>query len=58
MLKTTITGIPIHVTADRIVVQNGAAVDTYSRDWYRMAHELEQPFELVYGLHAIAKPRE
>jgi len=58
MHKLPITGRLIDVSAKRFVVRDGDAVDTYSRDWYRMAYDLEQPLELVYGLHAIAKPRE
>jgi len=57
-MKTPVTGNVIRIDADRIVIDEGDAICTYSRDYYRLAHELEQPLELVYGLHAIAKPRE
>ena len=53
-----VIGNVIHSDADRFVIDEGDAIVTYSRDWYRLAYDLEQPLELVYGLHAIAKPRE
>ena len=57
-MKTPVMGNVIRIDADRIVIDEGDAICTYSREYYRLAHDLEQPLELVYGLHAIAKPRE
>ena len=42
MLKAAIIGAPLHVDSRRIVAQDGAAIVTYSRDWYRLAQEPER----------------
>ena len=57
-MKTPVMGNVIRADARSFVIDEGNAIVTYSRDWYRLAYDLEQPLELVYGLHAIAKPRE
>lgn len=57
-MKAPVMGNVIRANACSFVIWEGDAICTYSREYYRLAHELEQPLELVYGLHAIAKPRE
>lgn len=57
-MKAPVVGNVIRIDARSFVIDEGDAICTYSREYYRLAHELEQPLELVYGLHAIAKPRE
>jgi len=57
-MKAPVMGNVIRIDERSFVIDEGDAICTYSRDWYRLAYDLEQPLELVYGLHAIAKPRE
>ena len=57
-MKTPVMGNVIRIDARSFVIDEGDAICTYSREYYRLAYDLEQPLELVYGLHAIAKPRE
>ncbi|MBB6670244.1 hypothetical protein [Cohnella nanjingensis] len=69
MLKTLLTGTPIRQDADTIVMQEGDAVATYSRQYYRQAqepaaegtpimmHSTEQmAVEIVCGLHGVLAP--
>ena len=55
MLKPTIIiGNVIRIDADRIVIDEGDAICTYSREYYSLS--LEPKMKLVYGLHAVAAP--
>ncbi len=46
-MKTPITGTPIREDADTIVVQEGDAVATYSKRYYRQVTERPQPAEPI-----------
>ena len=54
MQKMTVRGIPLHIDDRRIVLLEGDAICTYSREYYRLS--LEPATKLVYGLHAVAVP--
>ena len=49
-----VTGTVIRIDADRIVIDEGDAICTYSREYYALS--LEPTTKLVYGLHAVAAP--
>lgn len=69
MLLTPLTGVVISQNAEAIIVQEGDAVATYSRRFYRLPHDQDKtsepiaiswtdplPVELVYGSHAVLAP--
>lgn len=60
-MKSPLTGEPIRQDAKTIVMQEGNAVATYSREYYRLASESEPQtrfidLQLVGDEHAIAVP--
>ena len=70
-MKTPIVGTPIRQDADSFTMQEGNAIATYSRRYYRLADERYQsseplmlfttdplPIKLTGALHAIAVPSQ
>lgn len=66
MHKTTLIGVVLEQTPNMIVMQEGAAVARYSKDYYRLPNDQDSvsepiaivwtdplPVELVYGDHAV-----